>query len=36
MEGRGNVVTMREVTREGDSPVEQSNTKEEIREGASS
>ena len=36
MEGRGNVVTMRDVTRDGDTPVEQSNTKEEIREGASS
>ena len=29
MEGEGNTVTMREVTRERDSPVEQSDTKEE-------
>ena len=35
MEGRGNMVTMREVTKEWDSPVEQGGTKEEIREGKS-
>ena len=28
MESRGNVVTMKEVTKEWDSPVEQGNTKE--------
>ena len=32
MEGRGNIVTMREVTKERDSPVEQGGTKEETRE----
>ena len=32
MEGRGNVVTVREVTKEGDSPVEQGDTKEEVQE----
>ena len=32
MEGRGNVVTVREVTKEGDSPIEQGNTKEEVQE----
>ena len=32
MEGRGNVVTMREVTKEWDSPVEQGDTKEEVQE----
>ena len=32
MEGRGNVVTVREVTKEGDSPVEQGTTKEEVQE----
>ena len=32
MEGRGNIVTMREVTKERDSPVEQGDTKEEIQE----
>ena len=31
MEGEGNAVTMREVTRERDSPVEQGDTKEETR-----
>ena len=35
MEGRGNIVTMREVTKEWDSPVEQGSTKEETREGKS-
>ena len=32
MEGRGNIATMREVTKEGDSPVEQGDTKEEVQE----
>ena len=32
MEGRGNTVTMREVTKEQDSPVEQGDTKEEVQE----
>ena len=32
MEGRGNMVTMREITKEQDSPVEQGNTKEEVQE----
>ena len=32
MEGRGNMVTVREVTKEGDSPIEQGDTKEEVRE----
>ena len=32
MEGRENVVTMREVTKEQDSPMEQGDTKEETRE----
>ena len=32
MEGRGNMVTVREVTKEGDSPVEQGDTKEEVQE----
>ena len=32
MEGRGNIVIMREVTKEGDSPVEQGDTKEEVPE----
>ena len=35
MEGWGNIVTMREVTKEQDSPVEQGGTKEETREGKS-
>ena len=35
MEGRGNMVTMREVTKEWNSPVEQGDTKEETREGKS-
>ena len=32
MEGRGNMVTMREITKEQDSPVEQGDTKEEVQE----
>ena len=32
MEGRENMVTMREVTKEGDSPVEQGDTKGEVQE----
>ena len=32
MEGRGNVVTIREVTKEWNSPVEQGNTKEGVQE----
>ena len=32
MEGRGNIVTMREITKEGDSPVEQGDTKEEVQQ----
>ena len=35
MEGKGNIVTMREVTKEGDSPVEQGGTKGGTREGKS-
>ena len=36
MEGEGNLVTMIEVTRERDSPVEQDDTKEETGEEKSS
>ena len=32
MEGRGNMVTVREVTKEWDSPVEQGDTKGEVQE----
>ena len=35
MEGRGNIVTMKEVTKEGDSPVEQGGIKGGTREGKS-
>ena len=36
MEGRGNTVTTREVTKEWDSPVKQGDTKEEIEAEESS